>query len=79
MFRGISKKFHQISNKKINDQIDNMLKAAGMFPFLGVLSTDPTTTGWGVDDICWWVNNSTDTAVVIKYWNGAAVKSVTVA
>jgi len=49
-----------------------------LFPFLGVIDTDPTTTGWGAKDICWWVNNSTPTAIVIKYWNGGATKQIDV-
>ncbi len=75
--RGIIQSLFTFRDQNLNVQMDNIIGAVRLFPFLGVLATDPTTTGWGVGDICFWVNNGTNTACVIKYWDGDGVKTVT--
>jgi len=70
------KKTSRIQDAEIERQFDNIIDAMTLFPFIGMFSTDPTTTGWGIANICWWVNTGTSTAIRIKYWNGAAVKTV---
>jgi len=77
MTKGVITRTYTPQDRELASQLDNILKGLGLFPFLGVIDADPTTTGWGAKDICWWANNSTATAVVVKFWNGSAVKTVT--
>lgn len=70
-------KTSRIRDQEIARQFDNIVNALNQFPFIGMFSTDPTTTGWGEGDVCWWVNTSTATAITIKFWNGAAVRTIT--
>lgn len=68
--QGLIQKLFSFKDKNLDRQIDNLTQGLTQFPFLGVLSTDPTTTSWGVADICWWINNATDTQCLVKFWDG---------
>jgi len=76
---GIVKKTAPFQDRNLDTQIDNLVETLSLFSFLGIVTSDPTTTGWGAKDICWWINAGTATAVTIKYWNGSAVKTISVA
>lgn len=76
MNKGVVHKLKSLTDRDTDRQIDNFMQFFNQFPWLGILSTDPDTTGWGTDDICWWINNNTATAIVIKFWNGSATRTV---
>ena len=77
--RGLVRKLPGVLDKNVVAQFDNIISAARKFPFLGILDSDPDTTGWGVKDLCFWINNSTNTACVIKFWDGDEVKTISTA
>jgi len=72
---GIVKKTAPFQDRNLDTQIDNLVEGLTSFPFLGVLTSDPTTTGWGAKDICWWINCGTPTAIIIKHWDGSAIQA----
>ena len=76
---GLIKKLFLFQDKNLDRQIDNIVGSLNQFPFLGILSTDPDTTSWTVKDLSWWINNSTDTACVIKFWDGDEIKTISTA
>lgn len=75
--RGLIPYHRARGESEIQEQLWKVVDSLNRFSFLGVLSSDPTTTGWGAEDLCWWVNIATPTTAVIKFWNGAAVRTVT--
>ena len=77
--RGIIQRLHNFKDRNLDAQIGNIIGAARLFPFLGVLAADPTTTGWADKDICWWVNKADPDTILIKYWDGDGVKTITAA
>jgi len=74
---GLIQKLAIIRDRDVDRQFDNFVDAFTRFPYLGELSSDPSTTGWGAGEICWWIDISTPTAIVIKFWNGAAIRTIT--
>jgi len=77
MTKGIVQKLGSLKDRDTDRQIDNIMLFFKDFPFLGMLADDPTTTGWDDEDVSWWVNTNNASAVVIKFWDGSAVKTVT--
>lgn len=75
--RGLVPYFRARGERELEEHVHKITRALNEFPFLGFLSVDPDTTGWGAQDLCIWVNNATPTAVVIKFWNGAAIRTIT--
>jgi len=75
--QGLIQKLTTLRDRDVDRQFDNIVDAYRRFPFLGELASDPDTTGWGAAEICWWLNISTPTAVVIKFWDGSTIKTVT--
>jgi len=73
---GIVKKTAPFQDRNLDAQIDNLVETLSLFPFLGVLTSDPTTTGWGTKDICWWINCGTPTEISVKYWDGSTIQKV---
>jgi hypothetical protein len=55
-------------------QVDNFIR--GHIPFLGLRATAPDTTGWDTNKVCLWLELS-GAVYVMKFWDGAAVKTVT--
>jgi len=75
MGKGVIQKLSSFKDQTLDSQIANLTRGLSLFPFLGVLAADPTTTGWDGEDICWWVNAATPTVIVLKMWNGSSVKT----
>jgi len=72
---GIVKKTASFQDRNLDTQIDNLVEGLTSFPFLGILTSDPTTTGWGAKNICWWIYCGTPTAIVIRYWDGGRIQN----
>ena len=62
---------------KVDEQIQEII--TGLDCWLGIRDSDPDTGDWGSNDFYIWVNNATDTAKVIKFWDGDEVKTVATA
>uniref|UniRef100_A0A6M3KYL7 Uncharacterized protein n=1 Tax=viral metagenome TaxID=1070528 RepID=A0A6M3KYL7_9ZZZZ len=77
MLDRVIKKLRSFKDPDLNAQIQEII--TGLDWFLGIRATDPDTTTWGTGDFFLWINNGTDTAKVIKYWDGDEVKTISTA
>ena len=68
------KKLRLFRDPDVDIQVQEIV--SGLDWFLGIRATDPDTTNWGTGDFYLWINDATDTAKVIKYWDGDAVKTL---
>ena len=74
MKRDRIKKLRSFPDRDLDAQFREIV--SGLDWFLGIQDTDPDTTTWGANDFFLWVNNATPAAKVIKFWNGAAVRTI---
>lgn len=63
-----------IADPIIDDQVSTII--AGHVRFLGYRDADPDTAGWGKADVCEWYLWDSG-AWIKKFWDGAAVRTVT--
>lgn len=72
--RSLISKLGTLQDPMADEQANNFVR--GHVPFLGLRATAPDQTGRGMNDVCMWFELSGG-VYVLKFWNGAAVKTVT--
>lgn len=74
MLKRTIQKIRAFRDSALDRQIQELI--TGLDWFLGIQDADPDTSNWGTGDFFLWVNNAVPGTKVIKYWNGAAVKTI---
>lgn len=77
MLKRLIKKIRSFKDPDVDAQIQEIV--GGLDWFLGIQTSDPSTTNWTSDDFYLWINIATDTAKVIKFWDGDEVKTISTA
>lgn len=70
----IIQKLGTLQDPMADEQANNIIR--GHIPFLGFLDSAPDTTGWDTTKMTAWFEKS-GAVYVLKFWDGAAVKTVT--